>query len=334
VIDADSRAASEEKLIRFATAALARAGVPVADAATVARVLVAADSRGIEAHGCARLPSYVRRVRSGAIAAKPSATVVRATPSSFVLDAGNGLGPPAARRAMDETISRARGAGVAFGAVSNSNHFGIAGYYAMLALEHDMIGIAATNAPRTTAPTFGTERAIGANPWAYAVPAGTEPPFVLDFATSQTVSAGRTIDEAALPLGGLGTDNGGHKGYGLGLLVDVMCAVLAGGAFGFVVPAATDARDTEAGAISHFFGAIRIDGFRDVAGFKADMDRELRAFKESEPAPGFARVYVAGEVEHERVLAARTHGIPLRATIWSELATLARELDLPFAIAP
>jgi LDH2 family malate/lactate/ureidoglycolate dehydrogenase len=359
-VDIEYRLTTEPKLKHFVSASLTKVGVAQADAATVADVLVAADVRGVESHGVARLESYyVSRIRSGKLLAAPSVTVVRETPTSIVLDAGNGLGHPAGKRAMETVLEKAKTAGVAFGAVKNSNHFGIAGYYAMLALEHDMIGIASTNSVRYGAPTFGKDIMLGTNPWAYAIPAQNEPAFVLDFATTtvprgklevyqrkekslnpgwaidangrETVKPEEALEGALLPLGGFGIDNGGHKGYGLGLLVDIMCAVLSGGAFGNDLPLPNSG--AEPGKISHFFGAIRIDGFRDVPDFKADMDRELRAFKDSQKAPGFERIYVAGEIEHEKTAYHREHGVPVHVKVWTGLEKLAGELGIPFDIA-
>jgi LDH2 family malate/lactate/ureidoglycolate dehydrogenase len=322
----DDRLANERALVRFVAGALRALGVEAPDAAVVADVLVAADLRGIASHGVARLVSHdVRRLRDGLMAAQPTVTVVRETPTSIVLDAGNGLGPPAAKRAMDRVIEKARDAGTAFGAVRNSNHFGIAGFYAMLALEHDMIGIASTNAMRSAAPTFGREILLGTNPLAFAIPAQHEPPFVLDFATT-TERGG-----ALAPLGGFGIEGGGHKGYGLGVLVDILCGVLSGGAFGAQLPGPNDA--PQSGKISHFFGAIRLDGFRDAARFKADMDTELRTFKESRKSAGHDRVYVAGEIEYEKALFNRTHGVPVNAKVWAGLEELAGELGIPFDLA-
>jgi L-2-hydroxycarboxylate dehydrogenase (NAD+) len=352
------RLSPEAKLTRFASDILVKVGVSRADADTVATILVNADLRGVESHGMARLDSfYVSRIRDGDLKPAPNVTVVRETPTTIVLDADNGLGHPASVRAMQSVIAKAKQSGVAFGAVRNSNHFGIAGYYAMLALEHDLIGIASTNSARYGAPTYGKSLMLGTNPWAYAVPAQNEPAFVLDFATTtvtrgklevherkekplnpgwaidaegaETLSPARALLGSLLPLGGFGVDNGGHKGYGLGLLVDIMCGVLSGGAFGNDLPITTA---TEPGKISHFFGAIAIDGFRDVAAFKADMDRELRAFKDSEKAPGTDRIYVAGEIEYERTLANRRCGVPVHAKVWKELKQLAGELGVPFEI--
>ncbi|HEY5425678.1 MAG TPA: Ldh family oxidoreductase [Candidatus Tumulicola sp.] len=347
---------TEGKLGRFVAAVLEKSGVAPEHAAVVSDVLVAADSRGIESHGVGRLESYyVGRIRSGHLNPKPDYTIVRETETSVLFDADNGLGHPVAKMAMERVIAKAGERGAAFGAVRNSNHFGIAGYYAMLALEHDMIGMASTNSVKYGAPTHGKDVLLGTNPLAYAIPAGEEWPFVLDFATT-TVPKGKlevykrkglplldgwaidaeghmTLDPdealrgALLPLGGFGTDGGGHKGYGLGLLVDILCGVLSGGAFGPTLPVVTDVKK---GAISHWFGAFRVDGFRDVAAFKADMDRELRFFKQSAVVPGGERVRVAGEREFELTAYHREHGVPVHVKVWDGLEKLAGELGIAF----
>ncbi|HZW53599.1 MAG TPA: Ldh family oxidoreductase [Candidatus Elarobacter sp.] len=359
VLTAEYRLATEPELNRFVSTVLTKVGVAPEDAAVVADVLVAADLRGIESHGVARLESYyVSRIRAGQMEAKPDVQTVRETPTSLLVDAGNGLGHPAGKRAMDRIVAKAAQTGAAFGAVRNSNHFGIAGYYAMLALEHDMIGIASTNSVRYGAPTFGKDVLLGTNPLAFAIPAQNEPAFVLDFATT-TVPKGKlevysrkekplnpgwaidaegheTLDPqtalkgALLPLGGYGVDNGGHKGYGLGLLVDILCGVLSGGAFGNDLPLPSD--PPMPGKISHFFAAFKIDGFRDPEQFKADMDTELRAFKDSAKAPGHDRIYVAGEIEHEKTLEHRRSGVPVHVKVWSGLEKLAGQLGIPFDI--
>jgi LDH2 family malate/lactate/ureidoglycolate dehydrogenase len=353
------RLSTEPKLKDFVTTVLAKVGVAPADAAIVAEVLVAADLRGVESHGLARLESYyVSRLRSGQMNPKPNVTVVRETATSIALDADNGLGHPAARRAMDAVIAKAEAHGSAFGTVCNSNHYGIAGYYAMLALEHGMIGISSTNSVRYGAPTYGKEIMLGTNPFAYAVPTDKEPAFVLDFATTtvprgklevylrkgkalnpgwaidangeETLDASAAMKGALLPLGGFGIDNGGHKGYGLGLLVDILTGVLSGGAFGTGLPQPSS--PPQPGKISHFFGAFRVDGFRDLDAFKRDMDRELRAFKDSEKAPGDDRIYVAGEIEYEKTLAHRASGVPIHVKVWAGLEKLSADLGIPFTL--
>ncbi|MEA2663552.1 MAG: hypothetical protein QOI11_496 [Candidatus Eremiobacteraeota bacterium] len=359
VVTSEYRLSAEPRLKSFVTTILEKVGVAPEDAAIVADVLVAADLRGIESHGVARLESYyVSRIRAGQLVAQPQITTVRETPTSLVVDAGNGLGHPTAKRTMERILAKAQETGAAFGAVRNSNHYGIAGYYAMMALGRDMVGIASTNSVRYGAPTFGRDILLGTNPLAFAIPARTEPAFVLDFATTtvprgklevynrkeKQLNPGWAIDAegnetrdpqvalkgALLPLGGYGVDNGGHKGYGLGLLVDILCGVLSGGAFGNDLPLPTDG--PQPGKISHFFAAFKIDGFRDPEQFKTDMDAELRAFKDSAKSPGQDRIYVAGEIEHEKTLYNREHGVPVHVKVWNGLEKLAGELGIPFDI--
>ncbi len=347
--------AREGELHAFVVGALERVAVSWADARCVADALVAADLRGVESHGVARLDSfYVKRVENGVIVPQPDYTTLRESPSSIALDAGNGLGHPAARHAMERVIEKARDQGIAFGTVRNSNHFGIAAYYAMLALEHDMIGIALTNSTHLALPTFGRERMLGTNPFAYAIPAGAEPAFVLDFSTTtvtlgklqvaerknqplrpgwavdsagrETLEATAAFNGALLPLGGLGVETGGHKGYGLGLLCDILCGVLAGGAFAGDLHVLESG--TVAGLTSHWFAAMRIDRIRDVADFKRDLDRELRAMKDSAKAPGHQRIYVAGEIEYEKTLEHRRSGIPLHPKVFAELDAMAERLGI------
>jgi L-2-hydroxycarboxylate dehydrogenase (NAD+) len=359
VITSEYRLSTEPDLKRFVSTVLEKVGVAPEDAAIVADVLVAADMRGVESHGVARLDAYyVSRIRAGQLAAKPPIQTVRETPTSVLVDAGNGLGHPVGKRTMERVLEKAAHTGAAFGAVRNSNHYGIAGYYAMLALDRDIIGIASTNSVRYAAPTFGKDVLLGTNPLAFAIPAKNEPAFVLDFATTtvpkgklevynrkgKQLNPGWAIDAAGvetrdpnvalkgalLPLGGYGVEGGGHKGYGLGLLVDILCGVLSGGAFGSDLPVAAD--PPLPGRISHFFAAFKIDGFRDPEKFKADMDTELRAFKDSAKAPGHERIYVAGEIEYEKTLEARKNGVPVHVKVWDGLEKLAAELGIPFDI--
>jgi L-2-hydroxycarboxylate dehydrogenase (NAD+) len=359
VITSEYRLSTEPDLKRFVSTVLEKVGVAPEDAAIVADVLVAADMRGVESHGVARLDAYyVSRIRAGQLAAKPPIQTVRETPTSVLVDAGNGLGHPVGKRTMERVLEKAAHTGAAFGAVRNSNHYGIAGYYAMLALDRDIIGIASTNSVRYAAPTFGKDVLLGTNPLAFAIPAKNEPAFVLDFATTtvpkgklevynrkgKQLNSGWAIDAggvetrdpnvalkgALLPLGGFGVEGGGHKGYGLGLLVDILCGVLSGGAFGNDLPVAAD--PPLPGRISHFFAAFKIDGFRDPEQFKADMDTELRAFKDSAKAPGHERIYVAGEIEYEKTLEARKNGVPVHVKVWDGLEKLAGELGIPFDI--
>ncbi len=343
------------ELNAFVTRALEATGARGEDAQLVANVLVASDVRGIESHGVARLEGfYVDRIRDGVIDARANASVLRETPTTLAVDANNGLGHPVSVRTMQRTIEKARETGAAFATVSHSNHFGIAGYYAMLALDADCIGIASTNAGRLAAPSDGRDLMLGTNPFAYAVPAAGGDSFVLDMATT-TVALGKLeiakrlgkpllpgwaidaqgrpttdpdagIGGALLPLGGFGGDNGGYKGYGLGLLSQILCATLAGGTlvpdmpprFGILNPAIT----------SHFFGALRIDAFRDPVEFKRDLATLLHQLRASSPAPGFDRVYTAGEPEALRTAEHLRDGIGLDPVVVESLERTAAKLGI------
>jgi L-2-hydroxycarboxylate dehydrogenase (NAD+) len=339
----------------FVTRAIEAVGVGPEDAKLVADVLTTSDIRGIESHGVARLETfYVDRILDGTIDARAVATTIHETPTLLAVDAQNGLGHPVAVRTMRRAIAKAAEHGCAIATVRRSNHFGIAGYYAMLALEHDMIGIAATNSAGLAAPTFGRSLMLGTNPLAFAVPAEDGDAFVLDMATTtvalgkleiakrlgKPLKAGWAIDSegnettdpvagmsgALLPLGGYGTENGGHKGYGLGLLVDILCGVLGGGTYG------PDLRRTggllDPAIVSHFFAAIRIDGFRDPALFKADLSRELLAMRESPPLFGVERVLTAGEPEMRKTQEAYREGIALDPVVVASLGRVAEKLGI------
>ncbi|HEY0380617.1 MAG TPA: Ldh family oxidoreductase [Candidatus Elarobacter sp.] len=340
----------------FIVRALRAVDLTESDANDVANVLVAADLRGVESHGIARLDTfYVRRIEAGVVNARPSYTALSDRPAQFALDAGNGLGHPAGIFAMRKTIEKARASGLAFATVRNSNHYGIAAYYAMMALEHDLIGLSMTNSTHLAVPTFGRQKTQGTNPIAVAIPAEGRAPFVLDMATTG-VTFGRlevserknkplkpgwavdaegreTLDPtvamtqgALLPLGGYGTDNGGHKGYGLGALVEILCGVLSGGMFGTALR--LDERGLHGGTVGHFFGAFRIDALRDGAAFQRDLARELQAFEESAPVPGAERVLTAGEPERANTERYRREGVPIDPKVWDGIDTMAARLGI------
>jgi L-2-hydroxycarboxylate dehydrogenase (NAD+) len=340
----------------FIARALRAVGVSDSDANDVADVLVAADLRGVESHGIARLDTfYVRRIEAGVVNARPRYTALSDRPTQFALDAGNGLGHPAGIFAMRTIIGKARENGIAFATVRNSNHYGIAAYYAMLALEHGLIGLSMTNSTHLAVPTFGRQKTQGTNPISVAIPADGHPPYVLDMATTG-VTFGRlevserkgkplkpgwavdadgreTLDPtvamtkgALLPLGGYGADNGGHKGYGLGALVEILCGVLSGGLFGTAL--GLDERGLHGGTVGHFFGAFRIDALRDGDAFQRDLARELRTFEESAPAPGAERVITPGEPERENTERYRREGVPIDPKVWETIDAMAERLGI------
>lgn len=332
---------------------LAAHGVPADEAAVVADVLVRADLRGIESHGVARLEKYyVSRLRLGVVKPVCSARVVRETPVSAVMDAGEGLGHVTAKRAMELCISKALVSGMGAVTVNHSNHFGIAGYYAMMALPHDLIGIALTNGSATVAPTYSRQRLLGTNPIAVAVPAGDERPFVLDMATTvaaegkievqdrqglplphgwivdkqgrpSTVSADFYGGGALMPLGG-DAEGASYKGYGLGLLVDILSGILAGAASSSAVLRSGPDQPKPVG-LGHFFAALRIDLFRAPAEFKAAMDNTMRTIRNSALAPGASRIYIAGQKEWEAEIERERNGIPYGPAVTQMLQRLAGE---------
>ena len=354
-----------ETLRDFCGRALQRLGVAEEDAGITADVLVAADLRGISSHGVARLRRYVDGLRDGVMVAQPRTEVVTETPTTLLIDAGGGLGQPVSYRAMRKAIEKAEEFGAGFATVRNSNHFGIAGYYAMMALESDCMGISTTNAAVLVVPTFSRNAMLGTNPISVAAPAGEEWPFVLDMATS-TVSRGtlevhRRLEEAIplgwatdetgeptsetgrvldnlkeraggglLPLGGAGELMGGHKGYGLALLVDVLSGVLPGAAYADRVYPRDDEGNPLPSAIGHFFGAWRVDAFRPVDEFKAAMDDLQRRLKNTAKAEGQDRIYVHGEKEYEAMERNSREGVPLNPKVAAALRAVADELGVAY----
>jgi L-2-hydroxycarboxylate dehydrogenase (NAD+) len=349
-IETDTVRVDRAALEAFCAQVFMAHGLSEEDARIAADVLVAADARGIPSHGVARLPRYVLGLATGLMLTGVEPEVVRETPTSVLVDARGAMGAPVSAHTMRRVIAKAREVGAAFGCVRDSNHFGIAGYYAMLALPEDMIGVAMTNTAALGVPTFGREPYFGTNPLAFAAPADEERAFVLDMATTvvtrgkvevydraeKALPMGWAVDAAGLaatdpalilqnltvqagggilPLGGLGEMFSGHKGFGLAVMVDILCGVLAGSTFGAEIadPPGSSAR------VSHFFGAIRVDTFRDPQAFRRDMDRLLRSLRTSPPAEDEERVYYAGLKEFEHEAACTRDGIPLTAKVVAQL---------------
>ena len=335
-------------------------GCSDADAALATDVLVTADLRGVDSHGVARLSGYVRLWENGRLNATPKPRVVHETPTTATVDGDGGLGLVVAPFAMDIAMEKAKQYGSGWVAIRNSNHFGIAGYHALKAAAHDMIGYAVTNASPLVAPTFSTERLLGTNPICYAFPAGAYPPVVVDMATSAAANgklevaarAGKpipegwalsaegqaTTDAAAVKNGGallpLGSDraHGSHKGFGLSATVDILSGVLSGANYGPWVPPFVAYLQPVANqpgqGIGHFVGAMRVDGFRPVAEFKAHMDQWIARFKSAKRVDQHQPVIIPGEPEYEATRVNKTDGIPLVAAVWTDLQQLAARLDV------
>lgn len=356
-----------EPLKNFCTRVFEKMDVPHDDGQITSDVLVLANLRGIDSHGVARLKRYVDGLRDGVMLARPKIEVVHETPTTALMDGGAGLGQPVGMRGMQLAIEKAQKMGVGFVAVRNSNHYGIAGYYALMALEQDMIGISATNADVLVVPTFGKDALLGTNPIAVAVPAGQERAFVLDMATStvprgklevydrmkKPVPLGWATDERGLPttdahrvlenfktragggllpLGGAEEEFGGHKGYGLALLVDILSGVLPlAGYANTIYPKTPEGKPLPAN-VGHFFGAMRIDAFRPVDEFKATMDDIIHRLKNSAKAEGQDRIYIHGEKEFEMEEQRRKNGIPLDPKTAAMMKQIAQELGVEYGL--
>ena len=348
------------QLTGFVQQVFIKIGCTEADAALAAKVLLSADIRGVDSHGVARLSGYVRLWEAKRVNATPAVKIIHETPSTAVVDGDSGLGLVVAPYAMQVAIDKAKNVGSGWVSVQNSNHFGIAGYHAMMALEQDMIGIAMTNASALVAPTFSVERMLGTNPIAVAIPAGGEPPFVADMATttaangkleilqrkSQEAPAGwiqdsqgnASTDAHALKTGGallpLGSDreHGSHKGYALGAIVDLFSGVLSGANFGPWVPpfpAYMPMPEHMPGkGIGHFFGAMRIDAFRKAEAFKEDMDSWIRRFHAAKPAPGHEKVLIPGDPEREMEMLRLQEGIPLLPVVVEDLKSVGEKFGV------
>lgn len=354
---------SYKQLATFTHQIFTAIGCPEADAETATSVLLSADLRGVDSHGIARLSGYVRLWEAGRVNARPVVRIIHETPSTAVVDGDSGLGLVVAPFAMQVAIDKARQVGTGWVSVQNSNHYGIAGWHAMMALQHDMIGISMTNASALVAPTFSTERLLGTNPIAVAIPAGTEPPFVADMATTtaangkleilqrknqpaplgwiQDANGQATTDAHALKSGGallpLGGDreHGSHKGYALGAIVDILSGVLSGANFGPWVPpfpAYVPMPSYMPGkGIGHFFGAMRIDAFRPAEDFKSNMDEWISRFKSAQPAAGEEKVLVPGDPERVLETERRVQGITLLQPVVDDLQTLAQKFSIPLS---
>ncbi len=349
-------------LLDFTTKVFMQIGCSRDDAAAIAGVLVAAELRGHSSHGMIRVREYYELWKSGRVNVAPGVRVVHETPSTAVIDGDRCFGMVAGIRSMRLAIEKAAATGTGWVAVRNSNHFGIAGYYAMMALEHDMVGIAVTNANPLVVPTFSVSRFLGTNPLAVAVPALEEPPFVADFATTpiargklavsekkgekvplgyvQDAEGNPSDDPGILRRGGgmvtLGGDrlHGSHKGYCMTAVIDIFSALFSGANFGPFVPpsvAYLPVPENQPGlGTGHFFGAMRIDAFRPAGEFRAAMDNWIRTFRSAKPAKGEERVLIPGDPEREAEQKHLKTGISVVPAVVEDLKVIATELGLNF----
>src|SRR6185295_18550489 len=339
------------QLHAFAKQIFLKMGCSAIDAETAADSLLSADLRGVDSHGVARISGYVRLWEATRVNANPVIKIIYETPSTAVVDGDAGLGLVVAPFAMKVAIDKARQVGTGWVSVQNSNHFGIAAHHGMMALEHDMIGIVMTNASSTVAPTFSVDKMLGTNPICVVVPAGEEPPFVADLATTtaangklenlqrknqpapvgwvQDVNGNNSTDVnelkkggALLPLGG-DREHGSHKGYALGAMVDIFSALLSGANYAPWVPPFPAyvhmAAQQPGKGIGHFLGAMRIDAFRPAEEFKQSMDHWIQGFRSCKTIPGEERVLVPGDPEREIHAERISNGINLLDVVVKDL---------------
>jgi LDH2 family malate/lactate/ureidoglycolate dehydrogenase len=351
-----------QQLFNFTKNIFEKIGCSTPDADTATRALLSADLRGIDSHGIARLSGYVRLWEAKRVNAKPEIKIIHQTPSTAVVDGDKGLGLVVAPFAMQLAIDKAKQVGTGWVSVQNSNHFGIAAHHAMMALQHDMIGIVMTNASSTVAPTFSVDKMLGTNPICVVAPAGEEPPFIADLATTtaangklenlqrknlpapigwvQDANGSNSTDAselkkggALLPLGG-DREHGSHKGYALGAVVDIFSALLSGANYAPWVPpfpAYLPMPSEQPGkGIGHFFGAMRIDAFRPAEDFKKHMDKWIRGFRSAKTIKGYERVLIPGDPEREMEERYLKEGIPVSDIVIEDFKETGRNLQVTF----
>jgi len=350
-----------EALYKFTYDVFQKIGCNDKDATTATTVLLSADLRGVDSHGIARLIGYVRLWEAGRINPTPNIKIIHETPSTALIDGDAGLGLVVAPYAMQVAIEKSTTAGTGWVAVKNSNHFGIAGIHAMMALPYDMTGIAMTNASALVAPTFSDEKMLGTNPIAVAIPAGEEPAFVADFATTtaangkleilqrknQDTPSGWVQDQdgnastdanilkkggALLPLGS-DREHSSHKGYALGSLVDIFTSVFSGASYGPWAPPfpayVPMPQNMPGEGLGHFFGAIRNDAFRPIEEHKKHMDIWIQRFRNAHPIDENIPVLIPGDPEREMEAIRIKDGIPLLDPVIADLKSVAEKLAIP-----
>ena len=338
------------------------AGAPEEDAEISARILIASDLRGIESHGIGRLKMYYDRIKSGQHLPVTNFEIVRQSPTTATVDGHHGIGMVIGHRAMSLAIEKARQYSMGAVAVRNSTHFGIDGYYPLMAVQAGMIGMSFTNARPAIAPTFSVQPKLGTNPIAFGCPTDEDCPFLFDAATSITqrgkietltrkelptppgwvvgqdgepltdspsILMDLTRDAAALlPLGGAGEGLGGHKGYGLATIVEIFSAALQGGAFLQMLTGFDAAGQKSHFRVGHFFMAINIESFIPLEEFKATTGSILRELRAARKAPGQERIYTAGEKEYEMEKVIRRQGVAIVPNLQKEIKSMQSELGL------
>ena len=338
-------------------------GVPREDATICADVLLESDRRGIESHGCNRFkPIYLDRIKNGTLLPRTEIEILKDTPTTVVMDAHNGMGMVASHKMMEMLIDKAKKYGMAGGAITNSTHYGIAGYWSTMAEKEGLIGITGTNARPSVAPTWGIEPMMGTNPMTFTMPTDEEFPFNFDCATSivqngkiefyerqgkptpegcvisdtgETMTdSGRILKDmraghaALLPLGGPGEDTAGFKGYGFTTIVEILSAALTGGPFMKDLNGKDEDGNPTMYHLGHFFFVINPEFFMGLDTFKKTSGDILRGLRASKKAPGADRIYTAGEKEHDAWIARKDKGVPVGESIQKEFIQLRDECGL------
>lgn len=354
---------SWEHIGKFMTAAFVKMGVPEDEAAICADILMESDRRGIESHGCNRFkPIYIDRINAGIQKPLTNFEIVKETPTTAVVDGHDGMGMVVGYKAMNMAIEKAKKYGMGMVAARNSTHYGIAGYYATMATQQNMIGITGTNARPSIAPTFGVENMLGTNPLTVGFPTDEDFPFVLDCATSITqrgkieyfaregkpTPSGMVIgldgqpmtdspqilhalenESAALsPLGGIGEDLAGYKGYGYATVVEILSAALQAGSYLKMLTGVGEEGQKVPYHLGHFFIAIDTEAFVGSDSFKKTTGDILRALRASKLAPGEERIYTAGEKEYLVWLERKDKGVPIGDAVQKEFITVRDNLNL------
>lgn len=349
------------ELQRFMKEGFIALGVPEQDAQICSTVLIESDLRGVESHGIGRFKMYVDRIHDGILNPVTKETVVKETKNTSLINGNHGMGHVIAYRAMEKAISMAKENNIGLVGVYDSTHFGITGFYPSMAVKQNMMGLAFSNARPSVAPTFGVEPAIGTNPISFGAPSDEEYPFLLDIATStiqrgkievnardgKPTAKGLTIDSqgneptdsvellrtlvegtaSLLPLGGAGEGLGGHKGYGLGVMVEILCASLTGGSFGKALSGFENGKPAYH-RLGHLFIAINIESLVPIEVSKKITGSIMREIRSSAKVPGKDKIYLAGEKEFDMVKHRKANGVPINAALQKIMKDLKEGLGL------
>ncbi len=356
---------SWELMNKFLIDAFKGYGVPEEDAAICADVLLESDRRGIESHGCNRFkPIYIDRIVKGTLLPKTEIEIIKETPTTVVMDAHDGMGMVASYHMMTKLIEKAKTYGMAGGAIRNSTHYGIAGYWATMASKEGMIGLTGTNARPSIAPTYGVENMMGTNPLTFALPTDEEFPFCIDCATSivqrgkieyyaregKDTPAGMVVSHdgsamtdseeilkalvdgtaALAPLGGIGDELAGYKGYGYAAVVEILSAALAGGEFMKALTGVSPEGKPQMYHLGHFFFVVDPEAFAGRETFRKIAGEICRALRASKKAPGCDRIYTAGEKEYLTWLERKDKGVPVGEAVQKEILEVRDTLGLPY----